>query len=291
METDFQNMDNLINELYELYGIFPEYWDNFKKKHITSIETKKAILRSMKLKIDSVENILKEINERRWKAWKNVIEPVYILSVNDQPLTIPVHIPIREDEEAELTISWSIENEKGQKTSFIISRDNITATGQQLIDNIRYLKINISDTIQRDIGYYVISIICKHPRHIFPGENNILRKEAKVIITPDTCYIRPDLHEGRTWGLSINLYSIRSERNWGAGDFTDLKKIARWVSALGGNFVGINPLHAIPNTHPFGLSPYSPVSRLYKNFIYLDVEDIPEVAESEDTRTTITSAN
>jgi 4-alpha-glucanotransferase len=291
MKTEIQNTDELINELSEQYGIFPEYWDNFKKKHITSIETKKALLRSMKLKIDSAEDIVKEINERKWKVWKNIIEPVYVISVNNQPLTIPVYIPIKEKGEADLTISWSIENENGHKTEFLLTCDAITVVEQQWIDDTRYIKINISDTIQRDIGYYVIDIECKHPENIFPGDNNILQKKSKLIITPDTSYLPPDLQKGRTWGLSINLYSIRSVRNWGIGDLTDLKKIVRWIAALSGSFVGINPLHAIPNTSPFGISPYYPISRLYKNFIYLDVSDIPEVAEFEDNRTVITSEN
>ncbi len=55
------------------------------------------------------------------------------------------------------------------------------------------------------------------------------------------------------------------------------------------DFLGVNPLHAIPNTYPYGVSPYSPISRLYKNFIYLDIEDIPEVIESDEVQGRIKS--
>ncbi len=52
--------DELINELSDLCGILPDYWDIFGRKHITSIETKKAVLRSMRVNIDSIDAIKDE---------------------------------------------------------------------------------------------------------------------------------------------------------------------------------------------------------------------------------------
>ena len=87
------------------------------------------------------------------------------------------------------------------------------------------------------------------------------------------------LQTGRTWGLAVNLYALRSERNWGVGDLGDLRTLVAWLSGLNAGLVGINPLHEIPNTVPFGISPYSPVSRLYRNFIYIDIERVPEISQ------------
>ncbi len=92
------------------------------------------------------------------------------------------------------------------------------------------------------------------------------------------------LQNGRAWGLAVNLYSIRSKRNWGIGDFTDLQDIVRWGAGLKCDCIGINPLHAIPNARPYGISPYSPLSRLYRNFVYLDLEKVPEIAKSEEIK-------
>ncbi|MBI5025831.1 MAG: 4-alpha-glucanotransferase [Nitrospirae bacterium] len=275
----------MIDELAELCGIIPEYYDIFGNKQVTPVETKKAILKAMKLKVDSREDLREEIEKRRWKPWKGFIEPVKIISVNEQPLTIPVYIPVKEGEENRLMLSWSIEDEKGQRDEYMLSGKDIAVSEQQWIDGMRYIKIYISDKTQRDIGYYGITIECA------PTDGqDLLRKTAKVIITPDTCYIPPrPVGEGRTWGLYVNLYSIRSSRNWGIGDFTDLKNVVKLTAALGGGFVGINPLHAIPNTKPYGISPYSPISRLYKNFVYLDVENIPDVKKSDNAMASIIS--
>lgn len=92
-------IDDLIHELSELCGIVSEYWDILGKKHITPVGTKKAILMAMKMKIDSEEDVVKEIHERKWKPWRSFIEPVHVISVNEQPLEVSVYIPIQEGEE------------------------------------------------------------------------------------------------------------------------------------------------------------------------------------------------
>lgn len=265
--------EELINELAELCGIVPAYWDIFGNKHITPIETKKAILKAMKLDIDSDESIKNEIYAQKAHPWNRFAEPVKVISVNAQPFKISIHVPVEEREEDRVSISWSIRNEKGQKIDeFILSGNELAISDRRWMYGRRYIKIDLSDKCHRDIGYYSIDIIFRIPNMEISGS-------SRIIITPDSCYMPQELENGKTWGLSVNLYCIRSSQNWGTGDFGDLKKIVRWISELKGGFIGINPLHAIPNKKPFGISPYSPITRLYKNFIYLDIESIPEVKE------------
>lgn len=267
-----QPSDEIINELAELCGIIPEYWDIFGNKHITTIETKKAILKAMKLDIDSDESIKKNIDAKKTYPWNRFIEPIKVISVNEQPFKISIYAPVEEGEEGEIYISWIIRNEEGKKDEFILSQDELMISDQMQIHGKRYIKIDISDKCHRDIGYYYIDITFKTP-------DVEISSTSRIIITPDCCYIPPELEDRKTWGLYINLYSIRSSKNWGIGNLGDLKRIIEWTSELKGGFVGINPLHAIPNKKPFGISPYSPISRLYKNFIYLDIEGIQEVKE------------
>jgi 4-alpha-glucanotransferase len=77
-------------------------------------------------------------------------------------------------------------------------------------------------------------------------------------------------------GLGIMLYGLRSRRNWGVGDFRDLRDLINWaVPALRVGFIALNPLHAIHNRRPYNTSPYLPNSVFYRNFLCLDVESIP----------------
>src|SRR4051794_11243328 len=47
----------------------------------------------------------------------------------------------------------------------------------------------------------------------------------------------------RLWGIAVQLYSVRSKRNWGIGDFRDLRDVIRIAARAGASAVGLNPLH------------------------------------------------
>ena len=73
-------------------------------------------------------------------------------------------------------------------------------------------------------------------------------------------------------------------RNWGIGDFRDLRELIRLAAPLGCGVIGLNPLHALMPANPAHISPYSPSSRLFLNVLYIAVEDAPDFAESEAAR-------
>jgi 4-alpha-glucanotransferase len=94
----------------------------------------------------------------------------------------------------------------------------------------------------------------------------------RLIVTPDRAWLPAG---GKRAGLGITLYGLRSHRNWGCGDFRDLRDLIDWAfPTLHVDFIALNPLHAIHNRRPFNTSPYLPNSIYYRNFIYLDVESI-----------------
>jgi 4-alpha-glucanotransferase len=96
-------------------------------------------------------------------------------------------------------------------------------------------------------------------------------EEVPLIVAP------PKAFSGdfdRCWLLAVQLYSIRSVRNWGIGDFTDLERLIDLAADLGAEGVGLNPLHALFDDRPGDCSPYSPNSRLFLNPLYVDVEKL-----------------
>src|SRR5580692_11407091 len=90
---------------------------------------------------------------------------------------------------------------------------------------------------------------------------------------------RPRLPARRSWGFTVQLYSVRSRRSWGHGDLRDLADLATWSGReLGADFVLVNPLHAAEPVPPVSPSPYLPMSRSHVSPLYLRIEDIPEYA-------------
>src|SRR6202012_3280044 len=86
----------------------------------------------------------------------------------------------------------------------------------------------------------------------------------------------------RCWLLAVQLYSIRSERNWGIGDFTDLEGLLQLAADLGADGIGLNPLHALFDDRPNDCSPYSPNSRLFLNALYIDVAKLEGASADND---------
>jgi 4-alpha-glucanotransferase len=102
-------------------------------------------------------------------------------------------------------------------------------------------------------------------------------------LTPETC-----VGERRLFGLWTNLYTVREERGFGIGDLTSLRALVDFAGEVGAGFVGINPLHAVRNRPP-EIGPYGPVSRLFRNAIYLDLEAVPELETSTEARALLES--
>ena len=123
-----------------------------------------------------------------------------------------------------------------------------------------------------------------------PGRRRGFLGDTLLIAAPERCYRPPALADGPgSWGPAIQLYALRSARNWGIGDFTDLAASVEQWAALGAGAIGLNPLHALFPHNPAHASPYSPSSRLRLNVLYLDVEAIADFAECEPARERVAS--
>jgi 4-alpha-glucanotransferase len=144
--------------------------------------------------------------------------------------------------------------------------------GRELLDEARRLGI---ETRYIDAGGREREVDLDAVRRVVEALSN-MRPEAGSVSLPVS---RPKAAFAgrfeRLWGLAVQLYGVRSARNWGHGDFTDLDQLLDIAAARGAAAVGINPLHALFDDQPERPSPYSPNSRLFLNPLYIDVERIP----------------
>ncbi|QTF06805.1 4-alpha-glucanotransferase [Brenneria izadpanahii] len=108
---------------------------------------------------------------------------------------------------------------------------------------------------------------------------------CRIAIAPHRCYEPEALTQGkRWWGVNVQLYTLRSQNNWGVGDFGDLRQLVEQIARRGGAFVGLNPLHALYPAAPEAASPYSPSSRHWLNIIYIDVNRVDDFQQSPEAQ-------
>lgn len=88
------------------------------------------------------------------------------------------------------------------------------------------------------------------------------------------CYLPEFLEQGRAWGVTCQLYSLRSARNWGIGDFEDLARLGELAAGWGADFIGVNPLHALFAAEPQWASPFYPADRNFLNPLYIAVDQL-----------------
>lgn len=245
--------EGLLRKLGLLAGIAPNYRDNWGRTVETSTETLLALLSAMGL--GDHERSLQQLEGR---PWNRLMEPSVVAPASNPPNHIPLyfHLPQGAAFEGELVIY----DEAGALVH-TAALGALLLADERVIDDARHVRIDAPLPEGLSVGYYTVeaSVIAMGQRQ---------SGRCMLALCPDQCHM-PDK---RLWGIVVNLYALTSHTGWGIGDFGDLRNIVAMASNLGAGFIGLNPLHAIPNKRPYLISPYFPTSRLYKNFIYIDAQ-------------------
>jgi 4-alpha-glucanotransferase len=153
---------------------------------------------------------------------------------------------------------------------------DVTVEGIQTeVEGVAYVETSVEPTGPLPDGYHLLSVDVDGERHT-----------CMVVSSPG---LAAQPGPGRTWGVFLPLYALRSERSLGVADFGDLGTLLRWVRDLGGHTVATLPLLAAFLDEPFDPSPYSPASRLFWNELYVDLAAVPELAGCDVARALLSS--
>jgi 4-alpha-glucanotransferase len=245
----------------------------FRKKHEVSEDVVKTILSAMGVDTGSLNGLNLAIQKRLLDFWTRALPEVQVVGCNS---TAPAWTNLPESAlKGVLRVSFHWES--GSEVAYTHAPSALEGLGSFTHKGKRYRRLRIPLPADTPLGYHRMEV------HVGDeGGATIIAGETQLIVTPDRAYQPPILDDGgKCGGIGVSLYSLRSSRNWGCGDFTDLPKFCEWVAKdLRCAFVALNPLHLIANRLPFNASPYLPVSVLYKNFIYLDLDRVPEFERS-----------
>jgi (1->4)-alpha-D-glucan 1-alpha-D-glucosylmutase len=260
--------ESALRALAELTGIAAEYVDIWGRHHPTSTETRAALLRAMRIDTSHPQRALETLRNR---DWINGLRPVLVVNDAATPYNIALYVAARHEHEVH---NWTLTLENGRVLHGELRPADLQPIEERVIRNRHYHAFGFTLKQRLPLGYHRFALAG-------PQMNATLR----LIVTPSHCY-RPAAvsGEGRVWGLALQLYAVRSQRNWGIGDFTDLKAALEVASRSGAGVVGVNPLHALFPSNPAHCSPYSPSSRLFLNPMYLDVETVYGFADCTPAR-------
>jgi len=274
-----QTEQTLLAKLAERAGIANNYHDIAGTLHVTSDDTRRAILTAMGFTVDSAASLTQALQEWDEAPWQRPCEPVRILHDDEMETFLFCYFALEEGQERSVTVEWLIHDETNVLVQEGTIGPGLSAVEVRFINGRRHVRVEIPAPRGLSHGYYNLTL---RAEGLVGGPVGTMR----VIMAPRHCYVPPWLEANqRLWGLALQLYSLSSDRDWGCGDFSDLERIVEWAGKeLGAGVIGLNPLHALRNTRPYHISPYAPNSRLYLNELYIDLEQLPELYESEQAR-------
>jgi len=253
----------LLDRLAGVAGLEPWYYDIKGVKHETTVESKVLVLSALGFDVSSIAAVRSSFARLEEQPWRRPLSP-FIVTPAKSP-AIDLFLPA---ESAHRPHHWRVKLEHAGSASGDFRPDALPLLGARDVDGwrIEHRRLPIES---QSPGYHRVTI---------SGES---AADATLALVPDTSYLPPPLAAGRRlWGLAAHLYTLRSDADWGIGDFGDLARLCASTGKARGSAISLNPFHALFPDRPEDASPYSPSSRLFVNPLYIDIGGAPSARES-----------
>ncbi|WP_262296481.1 malto-oligosyltrehalose synthase [Microvirga sesbaniae] len=233
-------LDALVERMAALVGISPDYTDAFGQSVETSPSTRQALLAALGLDVSSEAGAQESL--ARLERLKRGPVPAVVTVDADKAATLAFRA-------APGPLSWILIEEDGAVHEGRLARTDAAV-----------------DIPALPMGYHRFRL----------GD-----RETTIIAAPSRCFEPEALQgEARLWGAAAQIYSLRSERDFGIGDYADVALLSETVGRLGGAFLGLSPVHALFASDRSKISPYSPSSRLFLESLYVDPTAVEGFVES-----------
>jgi 4-alpha-glucanotransferase len=196
------------------------------------------------------------------------VAPSIVLRAGE-PLALDVTLPAMSWTES---LQWSLTREDGSAGEGVVPLRDAPVVHADHRDTATYDTRRVALSGPQPLGVHRLAL----------SVDAYARETVHVVVVPE----RAHPPQGRTWGIALQIYTLRSARNAGIGDFADLRAVCRLLGERGASYAGINPLHATFRDDPEAASPYAASSRRWLNWLYVALDDVPEAA-SADVRATL----
>ncbi|MBX3589628.1 MAG: malto-oligosyltrehalose synthase [Burkholderiaceae bacterium] len=259
------------------FGVDPVFDDVWGHRHEVSDAGLRALLGQLGVPAVTDADIDNGLTRAHLRYWQRLAEPVVTLVLPASTVAVLLRLP-RGGPGGR--VAWRLLPESGDPLDGEAEVDALALRERSAVDGVPYESRLLVIEATLAPGY--------HRLDLQVGET---RARVLVIAAPPHCFQPPLLAGGvRVWGWSVQLYGLRSARNWGVGDFGDLLALIDVAAARGASAIGLNPLHARFPHNPAHASPYAPSSRLWLDALAIDVESVDDFAEADAVRERVRSS-
>ncbi|AYJ50191.1 4-alpha-glucanotransferase [Rhodococcus sp. P1Y] len=252
-----------LRELAESRGVSTSYrgWDQTERE--VSETTLRRILAARGIAADTQDEVSASLSQYDEARWRRTLPPV-IVTVAGEPGSVEVHVPHGE------SVSVSVTTESGETVPL---RQLQVWVDPREIDGALVGRATFELPHDLTTGWHTVTAT------VGSGSELGTQATSPLVVTPARLSANDALLGRQRTGLAAQLYSIRSDRSWGVGDYADLADLAAIAGGTHGfDYVLVNPLHAQRPAPPVEASPYLPTTRRFFDPMYIRVEDIPETS-------------
>ena len=202
----------LLRWLAEAYGVGTSYqgWDG--QPHDVAAGTLVRVLAALGVDAHTDQLIEHELAEAELAPWRRMLPPAVVIQ-EGTPGQVSVHVP-----HGSPVRMWAV-TEDGRELEAV--QEDVWVEPRE-VDGILTGRATFAVPQNTGLGW-----------HTLRAEAAGVVAEATLVVTPARLSTAAGLEQRRGWGLATQLYSVRSKRSWGVGDFADLAELAAVAGARG----------------------------------------------------------
>jgi 4-alpha-glucanotransferase len=257
-------MERALRRLAASFGLQIGYYDISRTWRKPSHEAILEVLKSLGAELERIEESKMALRARQESLWSRSLEAGAV-GYESKPVRFRVRLPKNAPKGPLL---FNILEETGSTRRVTVPFEDLNPISVGQNPNAPPL-YSTTLPIGLPIGYHTIRLEL--------GEKE---ETVNFFCSPKKSFVQKDW---RSLGLFLPMYAMHSKNSMGVGDFGDLERLASFAIRQGVNLVGMLPLTSSFVDGPlFNPSPYSPVSRLFLNPVFIDINRIPELKDCKE---------
>lgn len=253
-----------LQQLFYLHGVGYDYIKYTGEHVVFDQHTREAALQACGIDTDD-ERIIEKLNyELDVEQWRLVVPEVSLVEEPDNILKLKLPLIHRQ-------VNGVISIPK-LGFHFNFNTDVLNQSGQYLYQCEEYIELELPIS-PLPVGYH--DAIVSLPFGVF---------NTQIWYVPRQCF---SMGSRKQTGISVQLYTLNSDRNLGIGDFSDLEELIIASADAGCDFILLNPLHLLFSDDPERASPYSPNHRGLINPLYISIDNCEWVRDDENFKSAL----